>query len=467
MIEPGWEGRPGLCRAAFRFPVLRMRPVFPSLLRLAIAAICAAMFGAIASPVLAQSEAPATAVAHVRGLVAQKRYDEARGFIRGWRSDGKGHKVRVLFVEGLIAARTGDHARAVDIYRAILAAEPTNDVVRIELARSFASLNDAGGVRAQAEMLRASGIDDRLGGAITRLADLVDANRPLRFRGYASILPSNNINRGTDNETVPLGPLDLKIDSSSRRKSGIGLLLGGEVIYQQQFSPTRRFIAVGSAAGRIYPGETSLSSFNFEAAVGLEQTFGRTRASIALTGAAGTSTEQVNVLQGGIRGELSGRFAHAPRWLWSLNGQIRAQDDLKYGSRDGVIVNLGGNLDRYFATGHFMRIGVRGEATRFRVDRFSYDEIGFFAGYARPLPLGVNVYAQAGIAFRDYDGLYPGLTEGQDDTRYTGDVVLTKRDLSFAGFAPQLLYHYERVVTNAAFDDIEKHEIEMRLTREF
>ena len=467
MIKSDKEGRLRIGRAVLLFRVLRMRPVLSSLRRLLPVAVFALLLGLAAEPARAANEAPATAVAHVRGLVAQGRYDEARGFIREWRSGGKGYKVRVLFVEGLIAARAGDHARAVEIYRTILAAEPTNDVVRIELARSFAFLNDAGGVRAQAEMLRASGIDDRLGGAITRLADLVDANRPLRFRGYASILPSTNVNRGTDNETVPLGPLDLKIDPASRRKSGIGLLLGGEVIYQQQFSPTRRLIAVGSAVGRIYPGETSLSSFNFEGAVGVEQTFGRTRASIALTGVAGTSTEQVNVLQGGIRGELSGRFERAPRWLWSLNGQIRAQDDLKYGSRDGVIVNFGGKVDRYFATGHFMRLGVRGEATRFRVDRFSYDEIGFFAGYAWPLPLGVNVYAQAGVAFRDYDGFYPGLTEGQDDTRYTGDVVLTKRDLALVGCAPQLLYHYERVVSNAAFDDIEKHEIEMRLTREF
>jgi outer membrane protein len=415
----------------------------------------------------AEAGSPAIAVSHVRQLVAAGRYEDARSFIRDWRPDGRGYAVRVNFVEGLISARAGDHARAVAIYRDILAAEPGNDVVRIELAASFAALNDADGVRAQAEMLRASGIDDRLGGAITRLADLVDANRPLRFRGYAAILPSTNVNRGTDNDTVPLGPIDLKIDPGSRRKSGIGLLIGGESIYQHPIAPDRRFFAIGSAVGRIYPDETSLSSFNFEAAVGLEQSFGKTRASIALTGAAGTSTEQVNVLQGGIRGEVSGRFSHAPRWLWSLNGQIRAQDDLATGNRDGLIANFGAGLDHYFATGHFLRFGVKGEITRFRLDRYSYDETGLFTGYGRPLPLGINIYAQAGIAWRDYHGLYPGLAVNQQDTRYTGDIVLTKRDLSFAGFAPQLLYHYERAVSNAAFDDIERHEIEMRLTRDF
>ena len=415
----------------------------------------------------AASERAASAVMEVRSLVDQGQYEAARAFIRDWRHGDKGYQTRVIFVEGLIAARRGDHARASAIYRSILAAEPTNDVVRIELTRSLARLNDADGVRAQAEMLRASGVDERLGGALTRLADLVDANRPFRLRGYASVLPSTNVNRGTDNDTVPLGPFNLKIDPASRRKSGIGLLLGGEVIFQQQFSPTERFFAVGSAVGRIYPSETSLSSFNFEAALGVEKSFGQTRASIALTGAAGTSTEDVNVLQGGIRGEVSGRFANAPRWLWALNGQARLQDDLRTGSRDGVIVNLGGNLDRYFETGHFLRLGVRSEMTRFRVERYSYDEVGVFAGYARPLPFGINAYAQGGIAWRDYRGLYPGLAEGQEDVRYTGDITITKRDLSFAGFAPQLLYHYERVVSNAAFDDIEKHEIEMRLTRDF
>ncbi len=435
--------------------------------RMAAIALLALASAAPGAPARAEAQSPASAVAHVRQLVAADRYDEARAFIRQWRASDRNYAVRVNFVEGLIAARAGDHARAVAIYRGILAAEPSNDVVRIELAASLAALNDADGVRAQAEMLRASGIDDRLGGAITRLADLVDANRPLRFRGYAAILPSTNVNRGTDNETVPLGPIDLKIDPNSRRKSGIGLLLGGEAVYQRQIAPDRRFFTVGSAVGRIYPGETSLSSFNFEGAVGLEQSFGKTRASLALTGAAGTSTEQVNVLQGGIRGEVSGRFAGAPRWLWSLNAQIRAQDDLATGNRDGLIANFGAGLDHYFATGHFLRFGVRTEATRFRLDRFSYHETGVFAGYSRPLPLGINIYAQAGVAWRDYDGLYPGLSVNQEDIRYTGDIVLTKRDLSYAGFAPQLLYRYERVVSNAAFDDIERHEIEMRLTRDF
>lgn len=435
--------------------------------RMAAVALFALASATMCMTARAETESPVSAVAHVRQLVAADRYDEARAFIRQWRAGDRNHAVRVNFVEGLIAARAGDHRRAIGIYRQILAVEPGNDVVRIELAGSLAALNDADGVRAQAEMLRASGIDDRLGGAITRLADLVDANRPLRFRGYASILPSTNVNRGTDNETVPLGPINLAIDDNSRRKSGIGLLLGGEAVYQRPIAPGRRFFTIGSAVGRIYPGETSLSSFSFEGAVGFEQSFGRTRASLALTGAAGTSTEQINVLQSGLRAQISGRFTGAPRWLWSLNGQIRAQDDLATGNRDGLIANFGTGLDRYFATGHFLRLGVNGEATRFRLDRYSYDEAGIFTGYGRPLPLGINIYAQAGIAWRTYHGLYPGLAENQEDTRYTGDVTLTKRDLSFAGFAPQLLYRYERVVSNAAFDDIERHEIEMRLTRDF
>ena len=87
----------------------------------------------------------------------------------------------------------------------------------------------------------------------------------------------------------------------------------------------------------------------------------------------------------------------------------------------------------------------------------------------RPSIAEINIEGNSQISDDDLrTGLADaGLAEGQEDVRYTGDITITKRDLSFAGFAPQLLYHYERVVSNAAFDDIEKHEIEMRLTRDF
>ncbi|EKF40890.1 hypothetical protein NA8A_18402 [Nitratireductor indicus C115] len=409
----------------------------------------------------------AQAVATVRSLVDAGRFEEARGFIARWNAGSRSHSMRVAFVEGLIAARSGRHAQAAAIFREILAVDPQNDVARIELARSLAALNDADGVRAQAELLRASGIDDRLGGAITRLADLVDAGRPLRFRGYLSLLPSTNINRGTDNETVAFGPIDLRINPDARRKSGIGLLLGGEMIYQKPLSPTRRLISVTSATGRFYPKLPSASSLQVDGALGVEQRIGSTRAMVALTGSIVVTPDAVTTVQTGIRGELSGRFAAAPRWFWYLGGQARIQDDLVSDARDGYVANLGFNLDRMFATGHFIRFGVRGELARLREGRFSYDEAGLLVGYARPLPLGINVFAQAALSWRDYHGLYPGLDEGQSDIRFTGDIIATKRDLHIAGFAPQLQYRFERVSSNAAFEDYTRHEVELRLTKDF
>lgn len=66
-----------------------------------------------------------------------------------------------------------------------------------------------------------------------------------------------------------------------------------------------------------------------------------------------------------------------------------------------------------------------------------------------------------------YDGLYPGLAEAQRDTRIGLQAVLTKRDFTIAGLAPQLAYRFERNLSNAAFDDRMTHEIDIRLTKDF
>ncbi len=52
-------------------------------------------------------------------------------------------------------------------------------------------------------------------------------------------------------------------------------------------------------------------------------------------------------------------------------------------------------------------------------------------------------------------------------TRATAQVVLTKRDLNFPGFAPQLADTFERTISNAAFYDTRRREMELRWTRGF
>lgn len=400
----------------------------------------------------------------IRQLVAAGRHADARALAKAWRAGDSEHRVRIAFTEGLIAAQSGDHRAAVGWYRQILAGDPDNDMVRLALAQSLAALNDVDGVRAQTRHLVEAGIDDRLGGAVTRLLERVEAARPFQFRGHAAILPSTNINSGTDRETVALGAIDLTIDPASRRKSGIGLMAGGEASYRHRLTGPWMSLTTASVTGRFYPS-IDHSQFVLGGTTGLVGRFSRQQVSLALTAGADITNGALIRTRIGVQGEFQRRFDE--RWTGYVSPYLRFTDDRVNDGRDGWTGGVQAFADRHFGRNHFVRFLAGFETAALSVERFSYTEAKAGIGYNREWGLGINAYLQADVALRRHDALYPGLAEAQRDTRIGLQAVFTKRDFTIAGLAPQLAYRFERNISNAAFDDRTTHEFDIRLTKDF
>lgn len=399
-----------------------------------------------------------------KALIATGRMDEARAVIRSWQPGDSGYERRVLFVEGLIAAAEGDHRRAVAIYRKILAGRADLDSVRIELTKSLFMLQDDDAARAQAERLVAAGVDDRIGGTMSTLLKVLDARRPLRFRGYVSLLPSTNINNGTDRSTVPLGDIDLTIDDAARRKSGIGALLGGEVIYRQSFAPGAAFVGTVGATGRFYP-RIDRSLVTVDASAGIEKDFGKARLLASAIAGGGMTDLSEDLRYTGGRLELTMN----PWPLWRLFGSttVRYEKDRKTVANSGWWGSSTLYADRMIGPSRFVRMIAGVSAARKDLERFSYDEVLGGIGFYNEFPYGVTAYTQATVAGRRYRDDYPGISEARRDTRATAQIVITKRDLSIVGFAPQLAYTFERNFSNVAFYDTTRHDVELRWTKDF
>lgn len=399
-----------------------------------------------------------------KALIATGRMDEARAVIQGWQPDHPEHRQRVEFVDGLIAAAEGNHRKAVAIYRGILADRPDLDSVRIELTKSLFLLSDDTAAKAQAERLVAAGVDDRIGGTMTTLLKVLDSRRPVRFSGYASLLPSSNVNNGTDRTTVPLGGIDMKIDKSARRKSGIGMMLGGEVIYRQNFTPTAAFVASLAGVGRFYP-QIDRSLVTADASAGVEKDFGGTRVLTSVIAGGGMTDMKEDLRYIGGRVELTAN----PWPLWRLFGSasLRYEQDRNSDANSGWWGNTVVYADRMIGPSRFVRLIAGASAARKKEERFSYDEVLGGMGFYNEFPHGLTAYVQGTLAGRRYWDEYPGLGKARRDTRATAQVVLTKRDLTFVGFAPQLAYTFERNLSNAAFYDTTRHDVELRWTKDF
>lgn len=426
------------------------------------------------SPASASGASPTTPVVAIassrealllaRALITTGRIEEARALIDGWQPDHPEHGQRVRFVEGLVAAARGDHRKAVAIYRKMLADRPDLDSVRIELTKSLFMLNDDDAAKAQAERLVAAGVDDRIGGTMSTLLKVLDSRRPVRFSGYVSLLPSSNVNNGTDRTTVPLGDIDLTIDDSSRRKSGIGMMLGGEVIYRQNFTPTAAFVGSLSAVGRFYP-RIERSLVTVDASAGIEKSFGNTRVLASVISGGGMTDFKEDLRYLGGRVELT--MNPWPGWRLFSSTSLRYEQDRATDANSGWLGTTTVYADRMVGPSRFVRLIAGAGASRKDEERFSYGEALGGLGFYNEFSYGLTAYVQGTVAARQYRGDYPGLGAARRDTRATAQIVLTKRDLNFAGFAPQLAYTFERNVSNAAFYDTTRHDVELRWTKDF
>ena len=82
---------------------------------------------------------PAQLLASAERLVALRRFDEARPLIEALKL-APGYKLQTRFLTGLIASETGDFHAAADQYKAILAEDPDQTRVRLELGKAMMAM---------------------------------------------------------------------------------------------------------------------------------------------------------------------------------------------------------------------------------------------------------------------------------------------------------------------------------------
>ncbi|WP_102958226.1 surface lipoprotein assembly modifier [Mangrovicella endophytica] len=404
----------------------------------------------------------------VRSLIKAGDYATARRMIADWGPGDATYRHRVAFVEGLIQRQQGQYEAAIATFRSILADRPDFTFVRLDLTQTLYIAKQDDAAKYQAELLIASGVDDRVGGGLKSLVGAIDDRRPVRFRAYASLLPSSNINSGTDRQCVPI-PLPggevvcAEVGEESKRKSGVGTLVGGEVLFRHPLSPKLSVIGSLAATGRYYPA-IERADLDLDGAVGLERRFARGSLAFSLIAGRTLNDLEDTVGEYGLRLEGS-RFVGTKGRVYGRL-EVAKQDYIDFADRDGWRGEVSGFYDYFIDSTRFVRFigGLAGERTD--QDFYSFDEYSGGLGYNTELPFGITLYAQGTVARRTYEEPQPFL-DLQEDTRYEGLATVTKRDFTFHGLAPQLTYSFTRNVSTVAFDDFTSHGIDLRLVKQF
>lgn len=399
----------------------------------------------------------------IRKLIAAKRYDEARRLIAAWRPGDSTYRYRVRYVEGLIQRDKGDYEAAIATFRGILAEKPVFSFVRLDLAQTLYLARDDDAARHQAQLLIAAGVDDKIGGAMKSIVGAIDARRPIQFRAFASLLPSSNINSGTDKHVVYIGGLPFVLDDGSRRKSGIGVLAGGDVLLRHELNDRLALVGTESLTLRMYPS-IGVTDVMVNLSGGIERKLDRGVVTLSAIGEQDYDAMNAAFRSYGGRLEVSRYVGEKGRVYGSLT--LTERDFLDSSYMDGWRAEFYGFYDYFVSPSRFVRFigGSVHEDTE--TEAFSFNEFSGGLGFYNEFSMGLTLYAQAVYARRIYAAPMAVFGTRKDD-RYQVEVTLTKRDFSFHGLAPQLTYSFVRNVSTSPFDDYTAHGLDLRLVKDF
>ena len=160
-----------------------------------------------------------------------------------------------LFFAGRILKAQGRFQEAIDVFREILRLDPDYINARRELAHTLLLNRDYGPAEYHFETLLRIDRNDRMRGGYRRFLDVIHRNRPVSVSGHFSLLPSTNVNRGTDNTAFDTVFGRFVIDDEGRTDSGVGIQAGLSGHFRNPTSSKGRMALHWSVSGIRYEDE--------------------------------------------------------------------------------------------------------------------------------------------------------------------------------------------------------------------
>jgi outer membrane protein len=413
---------------------------------------------------------PQQLLAAVEKLVAQKRYAEAEPLVEALRR-APGLVFQTRFLAGYIAAGQGRWAAAADQYKAILADDPAQTRVRLELAKTFLAMGQYGSADKQfAVVERTRDLSPEIARTIRTVRNTIRANRPWQLDVNFGIAPDSNINNATaaDTVTVMLGdtPIPLQLDQQARRRSGLGATarVGGSI--RLPVAPKLSAIVDLDASGTEYKGGDYDTYVAQVAAGGELQTSEATRLSVQAIGARRWFGGPAVSRQLGVR--LGGQTVLDPRRRLGLQIDARHTDALFNDQYSGWQVGAYGTFEQALSATKVASIGPYVRRETLRSEALSSVEFGSTLGIGGELKWGMNFGASVGVARTLFDAPVPFFSpDPRRDWQLFGRAALGNRKIRVWGLSPQLNWSVTRVASNIGFYTTTRSRFELTLARYF
>jgi len=403
-------------------------------------------------------------------MIEAKRYDDARPLIHALAQLPE-HRFEARFLTGQLASATGFHADAAKQYKKILADDPSQTRVRLELAREMLTLGQTASADRQFKIAQQDqDLPDDVAKTIRRVRDVIRSHRAWRLDVDFGIAPDTNINNATGADTVSIlwggTTLPLTLDPQAQARSGLGETASVSAGLRLPIAHKLSALLDFDGAGTNYSG-AAYDDYQVQAASGAELRLSQT-ASISLetVGAqrwyGGKPVSRQVGVKGGFQVQLSGREQIG------VQLDARRTNALFDNAYDGWQTAAYATYERAISKSLVVSSGVFARRDWLKAGAYSSLELGVIAGFGGELPYGITFGLSGTASHATFDAPMPIFSlDPRKDWRFSARATLGNRRWAVWGFSPQVSASYSRIDSSLTYFANDRLRFQFALARYF
>ena len=369
-----------------------------------------------------------------------------------------------LFFRGQVLKATRHFAQAVTVFREILRQDPQHLNARRELAHTLLLAGQYDTAKFHFDQLLEIDRNEAMRGGYSHFLNVIAQNKPVGISGYFAMLPSTNINRGTNNTVFDTTLGRFVIDPNAQAASGVGIGLGASGYFRHLMTPQSRLVLNWGLSGIRYD-DSSYNSATGIVSVSYEQITDKGRWLLTPYTRYTWREDDAGGRANGLRFSLDQRVSNENRIGFSLSHEYRSYPEESY--RDGGFTSARINLHHQINPSLSLNGGVGIERSTPNAAHLRYGAYKLFGGLSKAWKGGLHTSFGIEAGRRDFVGIYPLTTSPRDDAFYGLKFSTHNTRINYAGFTPRLSCFYVNNRSNVAFYDYTATECQMTLSRNF
>lgn len=403
-------------------------------------------------------------------LVATRRFAEAKPYLEALDAVPEFDMER-QFLEGYVAAETGDLKTAEARFRSVLSLRPDMTRARLELARVLMLQKKD---RAADYHFWLAQDDPSLDPAVRRTVyaarGIIRDRRRWSFSIGFGLAPDTNINNATSDRTVDVlfGDVTLPfvLSPESRKSTGVGQTISLSAEARVPVAPDLSITGRADGYGVNYKG-TFADDVAMLLAVGPDlRVDGSSRVSVETLFGQRWYAGDIANQQAGIR--LSGDKRWEDSSGLGIELEARHSDFRLNDGFDGWTYSVRVAHERVLAKSLIATASIFARRDVLASEAYSSRELGLSGGIGGELPMGFNLGISAQLSKARYDAPLPILgNDARNDSRFATRVYAANRRIRFKEFSPSISYTFTNNASNLGLYDFTRHRLELQITRIF